>query len=152
MQRESWNNWLELLVSDRTFQVPKMSPPLTWLLGFFLLKAGFKWVISELINLLQWRALPFLIWPQGSRELCPVAFILASPVLEEGATHRFLEFLCDVSVARFSFKVEELLAPRTRLNISSISICLTRTVFLIPGLFFDLYWSRTPVFSCISSV
>ena len=46
--------------------------------------------------------------------------------------------------------MEGLLAPRTRLNVSSISI--TRTVVLIPGLFFDLYWSRTSVFCCTSSV
>jgi hypothetical protein len=48
------------------------------------------------------------------------------------------------------FKVEGLLAPRTRLNLSSISI--TRIIVLIPGLFFDLYWSRTLVFCCTSSV
>ena len=48
------------------------------------------------------------------------------------------------------FKVEGLLAPRTRLNLSSISI--TRIIVLIPGLFFDLYWSRTSVFCCTSSV
>ena len=50
------------------------------------------------------------------------------------------------------FKVEELLAPCTLLNISSIFICITRTVFLVPGLYFYLHCCRTPVFSCTPSV
>ena len=60
------------------------------------------------------------------------------------------------------FKVKDLPDPCTRSRGSTVNeedtpldtskLMVTRTVFIILGLFFDLYWSRTRVFCCASSV